>query len=124
MIVSEATMGSNAHAEAPRASGVCWPGPRSNDSAAEVARALGHPVRIEIVQCIAAHGPLLSGDIVAGSGLAQSTVSEHLRILRDAGIVGVKRDGQRVWNHLLPTGVPEAIDALHDIAKQCSLQGS
>jgi ArsR family transcriptional regulator len=81
-------------------------------------------VRIEIVQCLADHGPLTSGAVVAGSGLAQSTVSEHLRILRNAGIVGVKRDGPNVWNRLLPTGLPEAIDALHGIAKQCSLHES
>ena len=124
MSVAESTLGSTSHDQVPESSSVCWREARSNDHVAEVAHALGHPVRIRIVQCLADHGPLTSGGVVAGSGLAQSTMSEHLRILRYAGIVGVKRDGPRVWNRLVLTGVPEAIDALHHIAKQCSIPGS
>lgn len=76
------------------------------------------------MRCLAHNGPIVSGDIVDGSRLAQSTVSEHLRILRDAGIVVVRRDGSRVWNELGPTGLRDVIDALSQVADQCPEQGS
>lgn len=46
-----------------------------------VAHALAHPARVAIVRRLAQDGPLVMGDIVIGSSLAQSTVSEHLRVL-------------------------------------------
>lgn len=54
---------------------------------AETARALGHPARVRIVRLLLERRRCIGGDIVENVGLAQSTVSEHLRILKDAGIV-------------------------------------
>ncbi len=64
---------------------------------ARVARGLANPSRAAIVTMFDDGTPKMTGDIVAASGLAQSTVSEHLRILRDAGIVVALHDGPRVW---------------------------
>jgi ArsR family transcriptional regulator len=50
-------------------------------------RALANPVRFRIVQVLAARRECVVGDLVEAFPLAQSTVSEHLKVLKDAGIV-------------------------------------
>lgn len=74
-------------------------------SVAGVARALGHPARIRIVAFLRDGGPAIGGEIVEHVGLAQSTVSEHLRLLREAGIVIAKADPPRVIFSLDPDSV-------------------
>ena len=60
-------------------------------------RALGHPARLAIVRALvrAGGGRCCCGDIVRGLPLAQSTVSQHLKVLRDAGIIRGEIDGPR-----------------------------
>jgi ArsR family transcriptional regulator len=60
------------------------------DALAARLRALAHPVRLRILAALAESNTCHCGDIVRGLPLAQSTVSEHLRILKEAGFV---RDG-------------------------------
>jgi ArsR family transcriptional regulator, arsenate/arsenite/antimonite-responsive transcriptional repressor len=62
---------------------------------AQLAKALGHPARIRILRLLAARETCITGDVVAELPLAQSTVSEHLRILREAGLVQSTPDGTR-----------------------------
>jgi len=50
-------------------------------------KALGHPARIEIVRLLADSGDANCVDLTRHVSLAQSTVSEHLRVLREAGLV-------------------------------------
>lgn len=64
---------------------------------ATIAKALGHPARIRIVRQFDRCVPHVAGQIVDESELSQSTVSEHLRILREAGIVFSRKDGPRSW---------------------------
>src|SRR5215208_3184700 len=61
----------------------------TTDEARAVAllRALANPVRFRIVQVLAARRECVVGDLVEAFPLAQSTVSEHLKVLKDAGIV-------------------------------------
>ncbi|WNJ20444.1 metalloregulator ArsR/SmtB family transcription factor [Pontibacter sp. G13] len=54
---------------------------------AEIAKALGHPARIAILQVLAHKESCVCGDIVLELPLAQSTVSRHLKVLKDAGLV-------------------------------------
>jgi ArsR family transcriptional regulator, arsenate/arsenite/antimonite-responsive transcriptional repressor len=62
---------------------------------AQLAKALGHPARIRILRLLAARETCITGDVVAELPLAQSTVSEHLRILREAGLVQATPEGTR-----------------------------
>jgi len=55
--------------------------------AVELFRALANPVRFRIVQSLAQRGECVVGDLVLELPVAQSTVSEHLKVLREAGIV-------------------------------------
>ena len=62
---------------------------QSIDEAKAVAmlRALANPARFRIVQLLASRKTCVCGELVEGLPLAQSTVSEHLKVLKDAGIV-------------------------------------
>jgi len=54
---------------------------------ASVAKALAHPARVRIIAFLLSRPGCIGGDIVDQVGLAQSTVSEHLRILKASGLV-------------------------------------
>ena len=69
-----------------------------------MAKALGHPARIRILRLLLDTPGCIGGDIVDAVGLAQSTVSEHLRILKAAGAVRGEIDGPRVCYALNPDG--------------------
>lgn len=58
-------------------------------------KALGHPVRLEIVHRLEVCGCCCCGELCAQLPLAQSTISQHLEVLREAGIVQFERDGTR-----------------------------
>jgi ArsR family transcriptional regulator len=62
---------------------------QTKDEARTVAmlRAIAHPARFRIVKLLAARDTCVCGDLVLELPLAQSTVSEHLKVLKDAGIV-------------------------------------
>ncbi len=60
-----------------------------------MAKALGHPTRVRILRLLAARNACMTGDLVAELPLAQSTVSEHLRILREAGLIQGEIEGPR-----------------------------
>jgi ArsR family transcriptional regulator len=67
----------------------------SEEELAAYCKALGHPVRIKLLRILIAKGECISGDLADEFSLAQSTVSEHLRILKDAGLVQGTIDGPR-----------------------------
>ncbi|MFZ3406605.1 ArsR/SmtB family transcription factor [Vibrio chagasii] len=73
------------------------PLPPSNAEAekemAALAKALAHPARIRILSILSAlekSGGCLNSDLVSELGLAQSTVSEHLRILKSSGFISAE----------------------------------
>jgi ArsR family transcriptional regulator len=59
----------------------------SNDALATIAKALAHPARVQIVRLLLSRSSCIGGEITQELSLAQSTVSEHLRILKAAGVV-------------------------------------
>ena len=66
-----------------------------DEQLAAMAKAMGHPVRVRILRLLAERRACVTGDLVAELPLAQSTVSEHLRILRDAGLIQGEIEGPR-----------------------------
>jgi len=62
-------------------------------SAVQMLRALANPVRFHIVQLLATRSDCVTGDLVGELPVAQSSVSEHLKVLKDAGIVQGTVDG-------------------------------
>lgn len=71
-------------------------GPAADAELAELAKALGHPVRIQIMRLLLARDACICGEIVGELPLAQSTVSQHLKVLKDAGLIRGEIDGPRV----------------------------
>ncbi len=72
---------------------------------AALAKALGHPARIGIVAMLHRRQTCIGCDIVEEIGLAQSTTSEHLRILKAAGIISGEIERPRVCYSLNPTAL-------------------
>ena len=66
-----------------------------DETLARLAKALGHPARLRILRLLASRETCITGDVVAELPLAQSTVSEHLRILKEAGLVQATPVGTR-----------------------------
>lgn len=56
-------------------------------------KALGHPARMQIVRYLAAHPGCITGDLVDVLPLAQATVSQHLKVLRESGLICGVIDG-------------------------------
>ncbi len=71
-------------------------GDEADGELAGLARALGHPARVRILRLLARREGCVCGEIVEEIGLAQSTVSQHLKSLKDAGLIQGEVDGPRM----------------------------
>ena len=71
-------------------------GPEADDELAKLAKAIGHPARVRILRMLSRKEARVCSQIVDELPLAQSTVSEHLRILKDARLVRSSQDGPRI----------------------------
>jgi ArsR family transcriptional regulator len=93
---------------AARASDACCPparqaadlrpveGDEADEELATLAKALGHSARVKILRILVRKNACICGDIVEELPLAQSTVSQHLKVLKDAGLIRGDVDGPRV----------------------------
>lgn len=63
---------------------------------AKLAWAIAHPARVRIVQLLLSRDTCVCGEIVDEMPLAQSTVSQHLKILKESGLVQGEVDGPKV----------------------------
>ncbi|MFN4153854.1 MAG: ArsR/SmtB family transcription factor [Paracoccaceae bacterium] len=81
-----------------------------------IAKALAHPARVRIITFLLSKPGCIGGDIVEEVGLAQSTVSEHLRILKDAGLVTGTIDYPRVCYALDPSALAPILDLIEAVA--------
>jgi DNA-binding transcriptional ArsR family regulator len=68
--------------------------------------AVAEPHRRDILQLLLT-GERLVGDLAEDLGLAQPTVSKHLKVMREAGLVEVRPDAQRRWYRLVPEPLGE-----------------
>jgi len=80
-------------------------GPSADDELATFAKAIGHPTRVRILRMLARKEARMCSHIVDELPLAQSTVSEHLRILRSAGLVQANENGPRVSYCIVPAAL-------------------
>ena len=77
-------------------------GPEADAELAALSKALAHPARIRILRLLARRSACICGEIVFELDLAQSTVSQHLKIMKEAGLVQGEVDGPRVCYCLSP----------------------
>ncbi len=71
-------------------------GDAADEELALLAKAVGHPARVQILRLLVRREACICGDIVDELPLAQSTVSQHLKVLKEAGLVRGEIDGPRV----------------------------
>lgn len=83
------------------------------ESLARVLRAIAEPTRLRLLSLVAAHdgGEACVCDLTGPVGLSQPTVSHHLKVLVDAGLLS--RDKRGVWAYYAL--IPSALDALADV---------
>jgi ArsR family transcriptional regulator, arsenate/arsenite/antimonite-responsive transcriptional repressor len=71
-------------------------GPKADEELALLTKAVGHPARVQILRLLVRRESCICGDIVDELPLAQSTVSQHLKVLKEAGLIRGEIDGPRV----------------------------
>ena len=82
------------------------------EASSEVLRALAHPLRMRILAFIDKHGAVNVNKIYNTLQLEQSITSQHLRILRAAGLVSTTRDGKYVVYQITYDKLGDAITAV------------
>ena len=75
-----------------------------------VMKTLADPTRRAVFERIAAGGEVAATGLVKGSKVSQPAISQHLRALRDAGLVSERRDGRHVHYRVAPDGLAPLID--------------
>jgi len=75
------------------------------EEAARLFQALGDPTRLAILE-ILGESERTVGDLVRALDAPQPKISQHLKVLRDAGIVTCRKDGRQVWYGVDPGKIP------------------
>jgi len=94
------------------------PAPFTDEQVARIGKALGHPARIRILGNFVECRPLIVQQIVEECDLAQSTISEHLRILREAELLFATEDGPRMWYCMRRSVIREFAVAIEGLATE------
>jgi ArsR family transcriptional regulator len=79
-------------------------------------KALGHPVRLGIALRLAAEGGTCACDFAEIFSISQPAVSQHLKVLWEAGLVQTRRDGTKIYYSLDPAGVRTVQEAVGRLA--------
>jgi ArsR family transcriptional regulator len=72
---------------------------------ADLFRALGHPIRLGIMRQLAERPETCACDFTEVFGVAQPTISQHLKVLREAGLVRTQRRGPQICYSVDPAGL-------------------
>jgi ArsR family transcriptional regulator, arsenate/arsenite/antimonite-responsive transcriptional repressor len=89
-----------------------------NRSAIEkISKALADETRLRIFEAISASDHMNCGEIVSMRGVTPATVSHHLRILSEAGLISCRRNGQFVCSQAVPETITLYTRALAKIAR-------
>jgi DNA-binding transcriptional ArsR family regulator len=96
---------------------------KTQNEIALIAKALGHPARIAILQYLSEQKSCVCGDIVEELPLSQSTVSQHLKELKKAGLIKGEIEGPSVCYCIDPKALLKAKkllgDLLHEVHEGC-----
>jgi ArsR family transcriptional regulator len=83
----------------------------------KISKALADETRLKIFEAISAGKQMTCGDIVSMRGVTPATVSHHLKILSEAGLIDCRRAGQFVYSRAVPETVTAYTQALAKIAR-------
>jgi ArsR family transcriptional regulator, arsenate/arsenite/antimonite-responsive transcriptional repressor len=82
----------------------------------ELLRALAHPVRLGIMRRLAAEPEICACDFTSVFAVSQPTISQHLKVLRDAGLVRTRRQGAQICYSIHPDGLHSATAVLTSLS--------
>ena len=83
----------------------------------KVSKALADDTRLMIFQAIAGRRQMNCGEIVSLQGVTSATVSHHLKVLSDAGLIKCCREGQFVYSKVVPATIEEYTRSLTAVAQ-------
>ena len=90
----------------------------SPDQAQRLLRALADPIRLRVVQALQ-HGERCVCDLTSDLELAQSKLSFHLKVLREAGLICARQEGRWIYYRLEPSSLLLLRDWLDRLAAAC-----
>ena len=82
----------------------------------KISKALADQTRLMIFEMIAAKAQMSCGEIVSIQGVTPATVSHHLKVLQEAGLIACQRKGQFVYNKTVPETIVAYTQALSKMA--------
>jgi ArsR family transcriptional regulator len=82
----------------------------------KISKALADETRLRIFEAISATDHMTCGEIVSMRGVTPATVSHHLKILSEAGLIACRREGQFVYSQTVPDTIAAYTRALAKIA--------
>ena len=83
----------------------------------KVSKALGDETRLLIFEAIGSCEEMNCGEIVNLRGVTPATVSHHLRVLSEAGLIECRREGQYVYNKAIPDTIEQYSRALASLTR-------
>ena len=83
----------------------------------KISKALADETRLRIFEAISATDHMNCGEIVSMRGVTPATVSHHLKILSEAGLIACRRQGQFVYSHAVPETITAYTQALANIVR-------
>jgi len=84
---------------------------------AKISKALSDPTRLRIYEIIAAKDEVICGKLIENKCISAGTVSHHLKVLSEAGLIESRREGQFIYNRALPAKMKEYTNALAKLSK-------
>jgi ArsR family transcriptional regulator, arsenate/arsenite/antimonite-responsive transcriptional repressor len=83
----------------------------------KISKALADETRLRIFEAISKNDHMNCGEIVSMRGVTPATVSHHLKILNEVGLIDCRREGQFVYSHAVPETIKAYTQALTKIAR-------
>ena len=93
-----------------------WMNPMDRSKVEKISKALADQTRLRIFEAISAKDHMNCGEIVSMRGVTPATVSHHLKILSEAGLITCRRKGQFVYSESVPETIAAYTRALAKIA--------
>jgi ArsR family transcriptional regulator len=84
----------------------------------KISKALADETRLKIFEAISSSGQMNCGQIVSLRGVTPATVSHHLKVLSEAGLISCRREGQFVYSEVVPETIAAYAQALAKIARR------
>ncbi len=83
----------------------------------KISKALADGTRLRMFEAISATDQVSCGELVSMRGVTPATVSHHLKILSEAGLIACRREGQFVYSHAVPETLADYTQALLKVGR-------